>query len=68
MAEPDLTTAQPGEVEFCTLGMFILGMLTSSLDAPRLSCSQCISAQMTLNSVVPDQASRMFLEVQLHLL
>jgi hypothetical protein len=68
MAEPILAIAQPGEVEFCTLGMFILGMLIFSLDAPRPRCSQCIAAQMTLSSVVPGQLSRIYLEVQLHLL
>jgi hypothetical protein len=67
MAELVPALARPGEVEFCTLGMFIFGMLMliASLGTPRPGCSQCISAQMTLISVVPDQASRISLEVQL---
>lgn len=53
-------TAQPGDVEFCTLGMFILGMLII-FKTPLIQRSQCI-AQMILNLVVPDRASRISLE------
>lgn len=55
--------AQTGDIEFCTLGMFILGMLTI-FKTPRIPRSQCI-AQMTLISEVPDLVSRTSLEVPL---
>lgn len=69
MTEPPQGAAQLGEVEFCTLGMFILGNYAYLLPgAPRPTYLQCIFMQMKSISVVPDQVSKIFLEAQLRLL
>lgn len=56
MAAIEAATAQPGDIEFCTLGMFILGMLISIFETPRCAFSQCSLAQMTLTSAALDGA------------
>lgn len=63
MARTEAEIAQAGDIEFCTLGMFILGMLII-FKTPRIRRSRCI-AQMTLISVAPDPVSRISLEALL---
>lgn len=58
MADTEDDTAGLGDVEFCTLGMFILGMLISSSRKLADGMLTVLPAQMTLTLEAPGQMSR----------
>lgn len=64
MAATEPMTARSNDVEFCTLGMFILGMLAYLSQDPANGILNGLSAQMTLTSVARDPPSRTFWAVQ----
>lgn len=58
MTDTDEADARPGNVEFCTLGMFILGTFHLHTGDPAKGMLILFSAQITLISAALDQVSR----------